>query len=218
MNKIATNIQELKKEVPANTKVIAVSKHATEKEIKEAYNTGQRDFGENKVQDAKDKIENLKDLEEIKWHFVGHLQSNKTRKCVELFDYIHSIDTMKSLERVHNATLDLQKPLKVCMQIKLAEDENKHGMSPNDLLTNMRFIKEMQELNEFMQVIGLMTILPEGLSPEQEEELFSHLKILKDKASETLDMPELSMGMSQDYKLALKQGATMIRIGQAIFN
>lgn len=220
MSNIQANIQKLKQEIPENIKLVAVSKYSTEENIQEAYNSGINNFGENKLQDAESKINNLKNIKElnINWHYIGHLQSNKARKCVNLFDYIHSVDSPRLLEKINNISFDTQKNIKVFIQIKLAEDENKTGMSPADFIKNLQYIKTLEDNNQYLEVIGLMTILPQGLTEAEQENLFCQLAQLKEQANKILNLTELSMGMSQDYKLAIKQNSTYVRIGSAIFN
>ncbi|MDJ0625742.1 MAG: YggS family pyridoxal phosphate-dependent enzyme [Candidatus Caenarcaniphilales bacterium] len=210
-------INEIRNVIPKNTKLIAVSKYVDEEEIQKVYACGVRDFAESKVQDAIRKKAKLKDLEDIKWHFVGHLQSNKIQRALNTFDWIHSVHSLELLKRIDSISAGIKVHPKLLMQVKLSEDPNKHGFEVSSLLNSLSFINSLQNSN----IEGLMTILPFGLSQETNLRLFRKLKTLRteisNKSFKNLNMNELSMGMSSDYREAIEAGTTMIRLGRAIF-
>jgi PLP dependent protein len=212
---IVDRISAIRQKLPATVRLIAVSKYTTVEAMKVAYQAGIRDFGESRVQDVPAKQAALADLPGITWHLIGHLQSNKARKAVEIFDWIHSIDSLKLLQQVDRLALELGKTPAVCLQVKIRPDPDKYGWDAADLLTEWSAIRQCQQVN----LQGLMTIAPLGLTGEQLTDLFTKVVALKHAISREfgVELPELSMGMSQDYPLAVATGATMVRIGSKIF-
>ena len=213
---IGDRIAQIKQEIPLNVRLIAVSKYATTEAMREAYQAGIRDFGESKVQEAIAKKQQLQDLPDISWHMIGSLQSNKARVALTTFDWIHSVDRLSLAQQLNRLVMETQLNIKVCLQVKLAHDPSKSGWYEQELIDNL------PELNKCLniQIMGLMTILPLGLTPEQCYSTFHKVEGLKDKLNliSCLDIKELSMGMSQDYDEAIKAGSTMIRIGSKIFS
>ena len=199
---------EIKKILPEGVNLLAVSKGFQSSDIEYIQSLGQLDFGESKVQEAM-----LKPVFKIKnnlnWHFIGRIQTNKIRKIVYSFDFIHSVDSYKKLLKISQVAIELQKIPKVFIQIKLAYDPEKAGLYYSELIANWDQIKQIKGIH----IIGLMTINPKGLNAEQNFELFNKCRLIADQ----LDLPHCSMGMSNDWEEAIKAGATWIRLGSLIF-
>jgi pyridoxal phosphate enzyme (YggS family) len=199
---------------PDDVKLIAVTKTVGIEKIREAVDIGLRTFGENKVQEAQKKIANLKsDIANlrIEWHLIGHLQKNKAKYAVQLFDLIHTIDSIELAEEISRQAEKIDKIQRVLVQVKLSEEEKKHGTSEEEFMT---LLKKINVLNN-IRLEGLMTMPPFFEDPEKTRPYFRRLKALRDNAGYRL--PELSMGMSNDFEVAIQEGATMVRIGTAIF-
>lgn len=214
---IAERIAHIREQLPATVRLIAVTKQVSVDAMRQAYAAGIRDFGESRTQEAEAKIDQLKDLADLNWHLIGHLQSNKVKKALELFQWIHSCDNLKLAQRLNRLATELSLKPNVCLQVKVAPDPNKYGWTVSELLA------DLPELNrcEALQIQGLMTILPLGLSDQESLAVFERtreiaLKIEQQNWSK-LQMQELSMGMSDDYPLAVQAGATMVRLGRIIF-
>ena len=203
------NYLTLKKQLPENVNLLAVSKYTDTKNIKSLYDLGQEHFGESKVQEAQIKQVDLINNQKLKWHFIGKIQSNKITKIVKNFDYIHSVDSLEKLKKISRAAIELNKIPKIMIQIKLSDDPDKGGMYREDLLSNFDKIK----LIKGIQIIGLMTMNPKGLSSKDNLNLFKQCRSLAD----SLQLKECSMGMSQDWKEAVEAGSTWIRLGSLIF-
>ncbi|MGL5063801.1 MAG: YggS family pyridoxal phosphate-dependent enzyme, partial [Microcoleus sp.] len=185
--------------------------------IREAYNAGVRDFGESRIQEAADKQSQLQDLRDINWHLIGHLQANKVAKALELFQWIHSIDSLKLAQRLDRIAGEMSCSPQVCLQVKILPDPSKYGWSISELLADLPELNKCQHI----KIQGLMTIPPLGLDEGQILELYDSTRELADKIERQnypqIKMQELSMGMSGDYRLAIQAGATMIRLGQTLF-
>ncbi len=216
-NVIRERIQEIKQEIPSNVRLIAVSKQVSTTAMRIAYDAGIRDFAENRLQEAIAKQADLQDLADICWHFIGHLQTKKARKVITNFQWIHSIDSLKLAQKINSLAAELETKPRLLLQVKPLEDPNKYGWQIPELLNDLAVLDSLKNL----QIKGLMTILPWGLSPEQNLNAFNAVKELGDKIRHQnysrLQMQELSMGMSGDYPLAIKAGSTMIRLGRTIF-
>lgn len=203
------NYLKIKNKIPSTVNLLAVSKGFKSQEIKIINNLGQKDFGESKFQEGFQKQEILKDLKEIKWHFIGRIQSNKIRKIVQNFKYIHSVDSYEKLEKISNVSFEEMKHPSIMLQVKLSEDPNKVGFEPELLIEKWLEIQEFKNIS----ITGLMTINPKGLSSKENKELFRKCRSLAD----SLNLPECSMGMSGDWEEAIDSGATWIRLGSIIF-
>lgn len=212
---IANRIDKILTNTPANVKLVAVSKYTTTEAIRAAYDAGVRDFAESRVQDAKIKQEELADLTDITWHMIGSLQSNKARAAIAQFDWIHSIDRLSLAEQCDRLISELGKSPKLLLQVKLADDPSKSGWSESELLADLPRLEKLQNLN----IVGLMTILPIGLDESQAYAVFSRVGELAAKLRSLgwHNIQELSMGMSADYAIAVKAGASIIRVGSQIF-
>ena len=203
------NYLKIKNKIPSNVNILAVSKGFKSQEIKTIQNIGQNDFGESKVQEALEKQLTLKDHKQINWHFIGRIQSNKVRKIVQNFKYIHSVDSYEKLKKISNFSYQENKNPFVMLQVKLSDDPTKGGFSPEILIEEWREIQELRNIT----LKGLMTINPRGLSSKENFELFERCRSLAD----SLQLPDCSMGMSGDWEEAIEAGSTWLRIGSLIF-
>ena len=204
------NLKKIKNEVylkKKNCEVIAVSKTFDLEKIKPLIDHGHRHYGENKVQEAIDKWSDIKvEVKDIKLHMIGKLQSNKVKHAVKIFDYIHSLDSIKLAKKIHEEQIKVQKKLKIFIQINLENEEQKSGINPSELEELYNF--SIKNLN--LNIIGLMCIPPVELNPK---DAFNTMKDLNEK----IGFKDLSIGMSSDYLDAVDLGASFIRIGSKIF-
>ncbi len=202
---------------PDEVKLIAVTKTVGIGTIKDAIDAGLRIFGENRVQEARDKISNLKSQisnSRIEWHLIGYLQKNKAKYAVQLFDLIHTVDSVELAEELNKQAEKIGKIQRVLVQVKLSEEETKHGVSEEELIPMLEKIKRLNNL----RLEGLMTMPPFFEDVEKARPYFRKLRELREKAEkQEFKLPELSMGMSNDFEVAIEEGATMVRIGTAIF-
>lgn len=203
--------------LPATVQLIAVTKQVPVAAMRAAYAAGLRHFGESRIQEAEAKQSELQDLPDITWHLIGHLQSNKAQKALELFQWIHSVDSLKLAKRLDHLAEPLPTKPQVCLQVKILPDPNKSGWNIEELLADLPQLAQCQNLD----VQGLMTIPPLGLSESETLAVFQQTQELADKIRQqnwsNIQMQQLSMGMSGDYKLAIQAGATMIRLGTILF-
>ena len=204
-----SNYLKIKNKIPLNVNILAVSKGFKSQEIKTIHNIGQNDFGESKFQEAFEKKLILKDLKKIKWHFIGRIQSNKIRKIVQNFHYIHSVDSLEKLQKISNISFEEKKNPLIMLQVKFSDDPTKGGFNPDFLILSWEEIQELKNI----KLIGLMTINPRGLSSIENLKLFKRCRSLADK----FQLPDCSMGMSEDWKEAVDSGTTWVRIGSTIF-
>ena len=214
---IAQRIHSITQEIPPNVELIAITKQVAVERMREAYIAGVRNFGENRLQEALSKQQQLQDLSDINWHFIGHIQKNKAKKIIENFSWIHSVDSLSLAQRLNRLAGELNLMPKVFLQVKVVPDPNKYGWEVTRLLQDLEQLDQLNQLN----YQGLMTILPLGLSPEDALVAFQKTQKLatsiEQKSYSNLTMKELSMGMSGDYRLAIQAGATKIRLGRTIF-
>ena len=217
--RIQQRIHEIRGSIPPQVKLVAVSKYTTTAAIRAAYAVGMRDFAESRVQESKVKQTELADLPDITWHMIGSLQSNKVKPAITQFDWIHSIDRLSLAEQcdrqIPELSPKLSKPPKLLLQVKLADDPSKSGWSESELLADLPKLEKLQNLD----IVGLMTILPLGLDKDQAYAVFNRVGNLAEKLRSLgwSNIRELSMGMSNDYAIAVEAGATMIRVGSQIF-
>lgn len=216
-NAIAAQLQLIRQQLPAQVRLIAVTKKFPVQVIRAAYDAGIRDFGESQIQEAEAKQAQLKDLDDITWHLIGHLQSNKARKALGLFDWIHSVDSLKIAKRLNQLASETgHRPL-CCLQVKLLSDPPKYGFELEEL---RQALDELDQLHH-LQIAGLMTIPPLNVSPEATREVFQQAHRLADEINaagyQHIQIKELSMGMSGDYPLAVAAGSTMVRLGTKLF-
>ncbi len=210
-------IAQIRASIPSSVRLIAVTKGFPAAAIRTAYAAGIRDFGENRIQEALDKQAELQDLGDITWHLIGHLQSNKTAKAVESFDWIHSVDSLKLAERLDRLAAEQGRSPKVCLQVKLRPDPSKYGWSAELLLEDLPALNQLQHL----KICGLMAIPPLNLDDAETLMVFQDTYQLGQTINQlnlnNLQIQELSMGMSADYPLAIQAGSTMIRLGRLLF-
>ena len=204
-----SNYLKIKNQIPSNVNILAVSKGFKSQEIMTIQNLGQNDFGESKFQEAFEKKLILKDLQTIKWHFIGRIQSNKIKKIVQNFEYIHSVDSFEKLRKISNIAFAEKKNPFIMLQVKFIDDPSKGGFNPELLILKWREIQELKNI----KLSGLMTINPKGLSSKENLELFKKCRSLAD----SLQLPDCSMGMSGDWQEAIDAGSTWIRLGTLIF-
>ena len=204
-----SNYLRIKKILPINVKLLAVSKGFSSQEIKIINNEGQNDFGESRFQEAIEKQLLLNDLKKISWHFIGRVQSNKIRKIVQNFEYIHSVDSYEKLLKISNVSFEEKKNPIIMLQVKLSDDPTKGGFNPKVLLEKWDQIKEFKSI----KINGLMTINPKGLGSKENIKLFKKCRQLAD----SLKLEDCSMGMSGDWKEAVEAGTTWLRLGSIIF-
>lgn len=202
---------------PEAITLVAVSKTWPAEAVRAAFAAGVRHFGENRVQEADAKIARLADLRPhgLRWHLVGHLQSNKARRAAALFDVIESVDSVKLAERLGRAGGESGSTLRVLVQVDLAGEAGKSGLAEDAVEDALRRMRGLDEL----RVDGLMVLPPYLDDPEEVRPYFARLRRLRDRAAEVglLDGSELSMGMSHDFETAVEEGATIVRVGTAIF-
>jgi len=221
-NKIK-NIKERIKEAavscgrsPDDIRLIAVSKTQPEDAVRQAADAGLTIFGENYIQDARNKIETFSSSN-LSWHFIGHLQSNKAKYAVKLFDLIHTVDSLKLATELNKQAEKIGKVQSVLLQVNTGMEASKSGIAAEDVMSLSRHISVLENL----KVKGLMTIPPFFDAPEKVRPFFKKLRQLRDRLREEkipgIQMDELSMGMTGDFEAAIREGATLVRIGTAIF-
>ena len=202
---------------PQDIRLVGISKTFPPNAVQAASRAGLSDFGENRVQEALNKSERLSDLVDTSWHLVGHLQSNKVRKAVTLFDWIHSLDSDTLLRRIVQTITPETKSPQLLVQVDLAGEVTKHGASTEDA----RRLFDVAVEHSNARLRGLMTIPPWSDNPENSRPYFRKLRDLRDRfLDDGVDptmLTELSMGMSHDIEVAVEEGATMVRVGTAIF-
>lgn len=216
---IAANLSALKNEVERlNVKLIAVSKTKTVAEIKEAYDAGQRAFGENRVQELMEKYEHLP--ADIEWHLIGHLQTNKVKYITPFISMIQSVDSLKLLQEINKHAEKSGRIIDCLLEIYIADEDTKFGLAFDEAIELLRS-EEFAALKN-VRIVGVMGIASNNASPgkikEEFYELGTFFKGLKTSFFRKEDsFKEISMGMSSDYKIAIEQGSTMVRIGSTIF-
>ena len=196
---------------PASVQLLAVSKTHPSQSLRQMYQAGQRSFGENYLQEAMTKIDELQDLE-IEWHFIGHVQRNKTKHLAEKFDWVHGVDRLIIAERLSSQRMDSRKPLNICIQVNIDGQDSKDGCQPDEVATLVEQISQLPHI----RLRGLM-VIP---APENHA-AFADAKVLfeqvKAQHAQPQDWDTLSMGMSADLEAAIAAGSTMVRVGTALF-
>lgn len=215
---VRENLLQIQEDIaPYKPNIIAVTKYFDENAIIEAYNAGLRDFAESRVIEAVEKINNLpaEIRNNSKFHFIGHLQTNKVKKVLPTFDYIHSVDSLKLAKVISDEALVLRKVQNVFLQVNNANEEQKFGLSKKDIFEVFPQAKALPSIN----IVGIMNMAPLGASDDELNRLFEDVLNIKNELEQKFncELKELSMGMSQDYKIAVKHGATMLRIGRKLF-
>ena len=204
---IKDNINSILKELNKETTLIAVSKTKPVEMIKEAYDAGIRDFGENHVQEILEKIDKLPN--DIRWHMIGHLQTNKVKEIIDKVYLIHSVDTVKLANYINKEATKKKIIVNILLEINIANEETKYGFKIDELDEALKEIKDLQNI----KIKGLMCVAPNTENPSENQKYFHIMKELKKK----YNLEILSMGMSNDYLYALKEGTNYIRVGTKIF-
>lgn len=201
----------------SNTRLVAVSKTKPVSVIMEAYDAGHRVFGENKVQELTEKADQLP--KDIEWHMIGHLQRNKVKYMASFVTLIHAIDSFKLLKEVNKQAKNHNRVIECLLQIHIAEEDTKFGLDENEAMDLLKS-DELKKL-ENVKIVGLMGMATFTENENQIRSEFKHLKNIFDRAKSTnsknVEIKELSMGMSGDYKIAMEEGSTLIRVGSSIF-
>ena len=196
---------------PGAIKLIAVTKVATLEQLLEASALGITDFGANRVQDAAEQVKNLPGA---RWHFIGHLQTNKVKDVLPVYTLIHTLDRFSLAKQLQQVAERFDCTAETMIQVNVSGEESKFGLAPGEL---PGFIEQL-DMFDRINVQGLMTMAPYVEDPEEARPYFRRLKLLRDEnAVEGIELPELSMGMTNDFKVAIEEGATMVRIGSALF-
>ncbi len=211
--KIDNNLRSIIDNIPEQVTLVAVSKTKPMDLIRNAYDCGQRDFGENKVQELVNKFENLP--KDIKWHMIGHLQRNKVKYIAPFVYLIHSVDSVRLLNEINKQGKKNNKTISVLLQIDISDDNTKFGFSFNEI-DNLLNSDLMNELNN-VKIEGLMGMASFTLNEETIKNQFTSLKNLYHNYKKNLNFKILSMGMSGDYKIAIECGSNLIRLGSSIF-
>jgi PLP dependent protein len=223
---IQQNLLQIKSSLPENVTLVAVSKTKPVADLMEAYNAGQRIFGENYVQELVEKYEVLP--KDIQWHFIGHLQSRKVKLIAPFVNLIHGVDSLKLLHEINKEAQKNNRVIDCLLQIYIANEESKFGLDEEELNGILRFITQNSEIYKNIRIVGLMGMATFTDNQDQIKKEFQNLKTIFDKIvtlsavegqlkTENCQLNTLSMGMSGDYQLAIECGSTMVRIGSSIF-
>ncbi|MEN2412500.1 YggS family pyridoxal phosphate-dependent enzyme [Flavobacterium mesophilum] len=212
---IQSNLKTIKATLPEHVTLVAVSKTKPVSDLMQAYEAGQRIFGENKIQEMTEKWEQMP--KDIQWHMIGHVQSNKVKFMAPYVTLIHGVDSLKLLQEINKQALKNNRILDCLLQVYIAEEESKFGLDENELnelLTSIEF-KELKNI----RILGLMGMATFTEDQNQIKKEFTHLKSIFDSIQklQIVDLKIISMGMSGDYQLAIECGSTMVRIGSSIF-
>jgi pyridoxal phosphate enzyme (YggS family) len=222
-DKIAANLEKVRAAIAeaerksgraaGSVELVAVTKTHSAEVVQVAVDAGQLLFGENRVQEAKAKIPELPS--KLRWHLIGHLQSNKARLALTLFEMIHGVDSIDLLQHLNRVAEDLGVFPRVLLEVNMAGESSKFGFPPQQLLSEVESIVQIDRL----QIEGLMTIPPLAAAPEHSRKYFVQLRELRDRLEREFKfpLPHLSMGMTADYGVAVEEGATLVRVGTAIF-
>lgn len=216
---IAKNLLSIKATLPEHVTLVAVSKTKPIPDLMEAYESGQRIFGENKIQEMAEKWEQMP--KDIQWHMIGHVQTNKVKFMAQFVSLIHGVDSLKLLDEINKQALKNNRIIDCLLQIHIAEEETKFGLDEEELNGILRFITQNSEIYKNIRIVGLMGMATFTDDKEQIKKEFNHLKSIFDGLqqlqTENCQLKTISMGMSGDYQLAIECGSTMVRIGSSIF-
>jgi pyridoxal phosphate enzyme (YggS family) len=223
MTSVAENLEHVREQIaqaaakagraPGDIELVAITKTHPPEKVREAFEAGQTLFGESRVQEARVKIPELPS--NLHWHFVGHLQKNKIRHALSLFELLHSVDSLALAQEMNRIAVDEGMRPRVLLEVNVAGEGSKFGFMPDELCKQMEALLELQRLS----ILGLMTIPPLADKAEASRRYFVQLRELRDRLQTEfrLDFPQLSMGMTQDFQIAIEEGATLVRVGTAIF-
>ena len=212
MNHLVENLKQIQNEIPKEAILVAVSKTKPVEEIQILFDAGQLDFGENKVQELVEKQPVLS--QEIRWHLIGHLQKNKVKYIAPFVHLIHSVDSEDLLKEINKQALNQERIILCLLQIKIADEDSKFGMEQEEA---QRILATYEANFPFVKIVGLMGMATFTEDENQIRNEFRSLKIFYEKLKTTHGFTTLSMGMSDDYKIALEEGSNMVRVGSKIF-
>lgn len=216
---ISENLNTIKSQLRAHVSLVAVSKTKPIADLMEAYNAGQRVFGENKIQEMTEKWEVMP--KDIEWHMIGHVQTNKVKNMAPYVSLIHGVDSLKLLQEINKQAAKNNRVIDCLLQIYIAEEESKFGLDEQELEEILKQVQNDKENFKNIKIVGLMGMATFTENQNQIEKEFKHLKAIFDKINElsiiNYPLSILSMGMSGDYQLAISCGSTMVRIGSSIF-
>lgn len=216
---ISKNLNTIKSQLPAHVTLVAVSKTKPVADLMEAYNAGQRIFGENKIQEMTEKWEVMP--KDIEWHMIGHVQTNKVKYMAPYVSLIHGVDSLKLLQEINKQAAKNNRVIDCLLQVYIAEEESKFGLDEEELEEILKQVQNDKENYKNIRIVGLMGMATFTENQNQIEKEFKHLKTIFDKVATRKDainhVSILSMGMSGDYQLAISCGSTMVRIGSSIF-
>ncbi len=201
---------------PQDIKLVAVSKKKPASMIRHLFECGHRVFGENYIQEGVEKIKELKELDSIEWHFIGHLQRNKAKMAAEFFDWIETVDSKRLADALNRRAQEFGREIKVLVQVNIGGEASKHGVSRQEVPALLEHVAGLANLH----IKGLMTIHPFSHSREEARKWFRQMAQLRQELAENypeIDLSQLSMGMSMDYDVAIEEGATIVRVGTALF-
>ena len=223
MTSVAENLEHVREQIaqaaakagraPGDIELVAITKTHPPEKVREAFEAGQTLFGESRVQEARVKIPELPS--NLHWHFVGHLQKNKIRHALSLFELLHSVDSLALAQEMNRIAVDEGMRPRVLLEVNVAGEGSKFGFAPDKLREQMEELLALQRLS----ILGLMTIPPLVDKAEASRRYFVQLRELRDRLQTEfhVDLPQLSMGMTQDFPIAVEEGATLVRVGTAIF-
>lgn len=234
MNEIEANLQSVQNRVaaaarrsgraPADITLVAVTKSQPLEVVRAAYDLGLRDFGENRVEEAEGRVHGLPD--DVKWHMIGHIQSRKAERVATLFQFVHSVDSVKLARRLDRSAANADEPLRVLLELNVTGEGSKYGIAADGWFADsgqrtlqLGSIQEIRALPN-LRVCGLMTMAPMVTDPEEARPAFAHLRRVRDDLAQAFpgtDWSHLSMGMTDDFEVAIEEGATLVRVGRAIF-
>ena len=213
---ITQNLLQIKATLPENVTLVAVSKTKPISDLMEAYQAGQRIFGENKIQEMTEKWEAMP--KDIQWHMIGHVQTNKVKFMAEYVSLIHGVDSLKLLQEINKQAQKYNRIIDCLLQMHIAEEETKFGLDEKELDEILHFVQNDKNGMQNIRIVGLMGMATFTENQNQIKKEFIYLKSIFDNLkSEICNLQSLSMGMSGDYKLAIECGSTMVRIGSSIF-
>ena len=218
MDRVLENIKKIKTQIaPYNPTIVAVTKYFDESQIVKYYNLGFRDFGENRAKDAVEKINKLprEIVENSRFHLIGHLQTNKVKFAVGNFDLIHSVDSFKLAQAISEEAKTKGIVQNILLQINNAREEQKSGFLPEEIKEEFKRIQKLENI----KICGVMNMAPINCPEEKLHKLFRNIKQINDELQSEfgVELKQISMGMSNDYKIALEEGATIIRLGRILF-
>jgi pyridoxal phosphate enzyme (YggS family) len=218
MTEIQQHIASIRADIPAGVTLVCVSKFHSNDAIMEAYEVGERDFGESRVQELLPKYEALP--KDIRWHFIGHLQTNKVKQIVPFVHMIHSVDSVRLLETINREAEKIRCRVKVLLEVHVAKEASKSGFTPEEFLSLITHSSSLISAYPWVEICGVMGMATNTDDKQEWRSCFREIKHLASSLianSSPSERPQISMGMSDDYQVAIEEGSTMVRIGSTIF-